>query len=66
MVHYLIGNLGHLMIILSLVTALVSCVAYFKATQSNDRTWERYADWSYYGHAIEFDRRFDGAVFNHQ
>jgi len=40
------------MIILSLVTALVSCVAYFKATQSNDHTWERYADWSYYGHVL--------------
>ena len=52
MAHYLIGNLGHLMIILSLVTALVSCVAYFKTTQSNDLTWERYADWSYYGHAL--------------
>ena len=52
MAHYLIGNLGHLMIILSLVTALVSCVAYFKTIQSNDLTWERYADWSYYGHAL--------------
>ena len=50
MVHYLIGNLGHLMIILSLVTAFISFFAYFKAVQTNNLTWERYANWSYYGH----------------
>jgi|TARA_B110000503_G_scaffold133021_1_gene209797 cytochrome c-type biogenesis protein CcmF len=52
MVHYFIGNLGHLMIILSLVTALLSCIAYFKAAKSEDHGWTRYADISYYFHVL--------------
>ena len=52
MVHYLIGNLGHLMVILSLVTAFVSFIGYFKAVQTNNLTWERYANWTYYAHVL--------------
>lgn len=38
MVHYFIGNLGHLFVIVSFVAAIVTAFSYFKATISTDLT----------------------------
>ena len=38
MVHYFIGDLGHLFVIISFVAAVVTAFSYFKATTSTDLT----------------------------
>ncbi len=44
--HYLVGNIGHLLVIVSFVLSLVSVYAYIQYTQADELTkkqWQRYA-----------------------
>lgn len=54
--HYLIGDLGHLFVITSFITALVSAYAYLKATTILDLTkqeaWRLNGQMSFYLHAV--------------
>lgn len=56
MVHYFIGDLGHLFVITSFVAAIVTAFAYFKATASTDLTakhqWLINGRIGFYTHAI--------------
>lgn len=52
MVHALIGNLGHLFIILSFVLALVAAYSYYKAQRSELEEWKQTARYAFYGHTI--------------
>jgi cytochrome c-type biogenesis protein CcmF len=53
--HYFVGDLGHLFVITSFVTAIASAFAYFKATSSTalaDKTfWTKNGAFSFYLHA---------------
>ncbi|PKK37816.1 cytochrome C biogenesis protein [Siphonobacter sp. SORGH_AS_0500] len=53
MMHYWIGNTGHLAILTSFVTALVATFAYTKASQNTleASSWQRFARYSFYAHA---------------
>lgn len=54
MVHTFVGNLGHFMVILAFVTALISAVAYWNAQQSDELKkpkWLRYARAAFFMHA---------------
>ena len=50
MPHYFIGNLGHLFVILSFVTALISSVAYWLGNKNLDK-WTPFANVSFMVHA---------------
>ncbi|MFY0687820.1 MAG: cytochrome c biogenesis protein CcsA [Cyclobacteriaceae bacterium] len=50
--HYLIGNLGHLFVIVAFVSALVSFIAFFLATQKKDLNWVPVGSWAFYLHAF--------------
>lgn len=54
--HYFIGNLGHLFVITSFVTAAVSAFAYFKAQQSSNlqrqQHWKQNGRLAFYAHSI--------------
>jgi cytochrome c-type biogenesis protein CcmF len=52
MVHTLIGNIGHLFIIISFVSALVSAFSYFKAERSGLIEWKYTARYAFYIHMI--------------
>jgi len=53
--HYLIGDLGHLFVITSFITSLVTAFAYFKATQTHDleqkKFWLQNGKVGFYAHA---------------
>ncbi|MCP4459423.1 MAG: cytochrome c biogenesis protein CcsA [Cytophagales bacterium] len=49
--HYFIGNLGHLFIILSFVTAVVSVISYWQGQKNPDR-WIRFANVSFIIHGV--------------
>src|SRR5690606_29043899 len=55
MVHYFIGNLGHLFVILSFVASLVAFFSYFRATQTDapqlKKQWTVNGKVSFYVHA---------------
>ncbi|HYG18832.1 MAG TPA: cytochrome c biogenesis protein CcsA, partial [Ohtaekwangia sp.] len=55
MMHYFVGDLGHLFVIIGFVTALLSAFAYFKATAAQDiekkRSWTLNGKISFYIHA---------------
>ncbi|MFD1816295.1 cytochrome c-type biogenesis protein CcmF [Pseudarcicella hirudinis] len=55
MIHSNIGNIGHLLLIISFVTSLVATFGYFKATQSKDLAiaadWRKFSRWAFYIHA---------------
>jgi len=50
MVHYFIGHLGHFLVILSFVSALLATYAYWR--YSKDKTWSGFANWTFYGHGL--------------
>ncbi len=53
--HYFIGNLGHLFVIISFVTSLVSVFAYFKSqltSEEEKEQWLKNARISFYAHGI--------------
>jgi cytochrome c-type biogenesis protein CcmF len=56
MMHYLIGDLGHLFVITSFVTALVAAFVYFKGTVANEisekEAWIKNGRVAFYVHAI--------------
>ena len=56
MVHYLVGDLGHLFIIISFVTSLFAAFAYFRATQFRQdnlqMAWKKNAQLAFYIHVI--------------
>lgn len=56
MAHYFIGDLGHLLVITSFISSLVTFFSYFKATASKDLLvqshWLVNGRWSFYVHAI--------------
>jgi cytochrome c-type biogenesis protein CcmF len=56
MVHYLVGDLGHLFLIISFVTSLVAAFTYFKATRTEQidvqEAWKKNARLSFYFHVI--------------
>jgi cytochrome c-type biogenesis protein CcmF len=39
--HYLTGNLGHLFVIISFISALVAALSYYKSTQLEDAAWKK-------------------------
>ncbi|MDN5201655.1 cytochrome c biogenesis protein CcsA [Fulvivirgaceae bacterium BMA10] len=55
MIHSFIGNLGHLFVIVALITSLVATIAYFKAsntTGTEEEGWKQYARIFFYIHAV--------------
>lgn len=56
MMHYFIGDLGHLSVIISFVAALITAFAYWKGTQSKDisekEAWLRNGRVAFYIHSI--------------
>ena len=54
--HYLIGNLGHLSVLISFVAALASAFSYFKATRQTDlekkKSWTQNGRFAFYFHAL--------------
>jgi cytochrome c-type biogenesis protein CcmF len=52
MIHTLAGNLGHLLVIISFVSAIVAAFSYFKAEQLMDVDWKHTARVSFYIHII--------------
>jgi len=56
MIHYFVGDLGHLFVITSFIAALASAFSYFKATTSTaldkKKFWTQNGSFSFYLHAI--------------
>ena len=55
MVHYLIGNLGHFLVLLAFVSALVATYGYFRSVGSDELSkgdWLAYSRLAFYVHAI--------------
>ncbi|MEQ8581119.1 MAG: cytochrome c biogenesis protein CcsA [Marinoscillum sp.] len=51
MIHYFPGNLGHLLVILAFVSAIVATYAFAKNINDNEQKWARFAKGAYYLHA---------------
>ena len=51
MVHYFIGNLGHLLVIFSFVAAIIASVSYVMAVQKDDSSWQRLGHYGFYVHS---------------
>ena len=49
--HYFIGNLGHLFVILSFVSAIVSTIAFYRSIKEESK-WFGFSKWAYYIHAF--------------
>lgn len=52
MIHYFPGNLGHILVILAFVSALVAVYAFAKNINDTNNTWARFAKGAFYVHAI--------------
>jgi cytochrome c-type biogenesis protein CcmF len=52
MVHALIGNFGHLSIIIAFVAAIIAAFAYYKAVQTESVDWKHTARYAFYIHFI--------------
>jgi cytochrome c-type biogenesis protein CcmF len=54
MLHYQIGNAGHILVIISFVTSLLSSIAYFLASKSElgETHWKKFARYTFYVHCI--------------
>lgn len=55
MIDTLIGNVGHLFVVLAFVSSLLAAFGYFKLTVSNEldkKSWQRFARISFYTHSI--------------
>lgn len=55
MIHTFIGNLGHFLVILAFVSAIISAFAYWKAQQSDEIRkpgWVKYARTAFYIHSV--------------
>lgn len=56
MIHYFIGDLGHIFVITSFVAALASAFSYFKATNApsvdRERAWKQNGAFAFYTHAV--------------
>ncbi|WP_258102703.1 cytochrome c biogenesis protein CcsA [Marinoscillum sp. MHG1-6] len=52
MVHLLIGNLGHLLVIVAFVTSLLATFSFWKSTNNQESTWAGFAKWMYYIHVM--------------
>ena len=50
MIHYAVGNVGHLFVILAFVSAIVATYAFFKNINANNQ-WLKLARYAYYVHA---------------
>lgn len=50
MIHYFIGNLGHLFVILSFATAILAAISYAKSNKNDD--WVKFSNWVFYIHAF--------------
>ncbi|MFI5203857.1 MAG: cytochrome c biogenesis protein CcsA [Flavobacteriales bacterium] len=54
--HSLPGTIGHLMVVLSFVTAAFSCFSYWRSSNSTDlilaATWKKYARVSFFSHVV--------------
>ncbi len=48
--HYLVGDLGHLFIVISLITALIAAFSYFKATRTENNAWKKNGRYAFYLH----------------
>lgn len=51
MIHLLVGNLGHFLVITAFISALVSAYAFAKGINDPENKWDRFARWSFYVHA---------------
>ena len=52
MIHYLPGQLGHLLIVIAFVSALISCYGFFRASKLEDGTWDRFNTIALYVHSF--------------
>ncbi len=52
MIHYFPGNLGHLLVILAFVSAIVATYAFAKNINDHEQKWTRFAKGAFYVHAI--------------
>lgn len=51
MFHALIGNIGHLSVIIAFIASILAAYGYFIASRSNDDSWVRFSKWSFYIHS---------------
>ncbi|REE01703.1 cytochrome c biogenesis protein CcsA [Marinoscillum furvescens] len=52
MIHYFVGNLGHFLVILAFVSAVVATYAFAKNIHNTDTSWARFAKGAFYVHAL--------------
>ncbi|MFT7029549.1 MAG: cytochrome c-type biogenesis protein CcmF [Marinoscillum sp.] len=52
MIHYLPGNIGHLLVILAFITAIVATYAFAKNINDANSKWSRFAIGAFYIHAV--------------
>ncbi len=50
MVHYFIGHLGHFLVVLSFVSAVISSIAFYKSSSAPSSSWSGFARYTYYIH----------------
>lgn len=50
--HYLVGNLGHLFLIISFISALIAAFSYYKAAQTENSGWKFNGRIAFWVHAI--------------
>jgi len=49
--HYLVGDLGHLFVIISFITALIAAFSYFKSTRTDNDSWKKNGRFAFYIHS---------------
>lgn len=52
MMHYLIGELGHLFIIIAFISALAGAYSYFQSTRKQDLAWRKNGRTAFYVHGL--------------
>ncbi|WP_421874947.1 heme lyase CcmF/NrfE family subunit [Marinoscillum sp.] len=52
MIHYIPGNLGHILVILAFVSSIVATYAFAKSINDDRHSWARFAKGAFYVHAI--------------
>lgn len=52
MIHELIGNIGHLLVIVSFVTSALATYAFWRSHVTSEKTWESLSKYTFYFHAL--------------
>jgi cytochrome c-type biogenesis protein CcmF len=52
MIHQLIGNIGHLLVIVAFVTSGIATYAFWRSFHTGESSWEKVSRYSFYFHAL--------------